>query len=108
VLGTAVAVDLEWFGGYLSYASLPIEGVDWPPCDVITTDAGYRSVEVAAGYREGIGACVAPGQCLGKPMSAPTTSPLLGSGPAGPAGPAAQQMRHTSVASTSARATQDP
>jgi hypothetical protein len=32
------------FGGKLSYASLPFEGVDWSAFDVISTDAGYRSI----------------------------------------------------------------
>lgn len=68
-LGNAVAVIRERFGGKLSYASLPFEGVDWTPFDVIATDAGYRSVEMASRYREDIRAFVALGQRLGKPVA---------------------------------------
>ena len=45
-LGKAVDLVRERFGGKVSYASLPFEGVDWTPFDFISTDAGYRSVEV--------------------------------------------------------------
>ena len=31
----------------MSYASLPFEGVDWTPFDVIATDAGYRTAATA-------------------------------------------------------------
>jgi hypothetical protein len=49
----------ERFSGEISYASLPFEGVDWTPFDFISTDAGYRSIEVADRYRDGIRALVA-------------------------------------------------
>jgi hypothetical protein len=65
-LAKAVEVVRERFGGKISYASLPFEGVDWTPLDVIATDAGYRSIEVADRYREGIRAFVAQGKALGK------------------------------------------
>lgn len=68
-LGKAVATVRERFGGKISYASLPFEGVDWTPFDVIATDAGYRSIEVAGHYREGIRAFVAQGKSLGKPVA---------------------------------------
>lgn len=58
-LGKAVAVVRERFGGKISYASLPFEGVDWTPFDIISTDAGYRSTETADQYRDGIRAFVA-------------------------------------------------
>jgi hypothetical protein len=61
-LGKAVDVVRERFGGKLSYASLPFEGVDWTPFDFISTDAGYRSIEVADRYRDGIRALVAQGK----------------------------------------------
>ena len=61
-LGDAVTVVRERFGGKISYASLPFEGVDWTPFDFIATDAGYRSIEVADRYREGIRAFVAQGK----------------------------------------------
>jgi hypothetical protein len=68
-LGRAVAVVRERFGGKISYASLPFEGVDWAPFDVIATDAGYRSIAVADRYREGIRALVARGIALRKPVA---------------------------------------
>jgi hypothetical protein len=42
VLTRAVEVVGAWFGGRVSYASLPLEGVDWAAVDVISSDAGYR------------------------------------------------------------------
>lgn len=68
-LGKAVAVVRKRFGGKISYASLPLEGVDWAPFDFIATDAGYRSLEVADRYREGIRAFVAQGITLDKPVA---------------------------------------
>src|SRR6266545_3334175 len=61
-LGKAVDVVRERFGGKISYASLPFEGVDWTPFDFISTDAGYRSIEVADRYRDDIRALVARGK----------------------------------------------
>lgn len=68
-LGTAVEVARARFGGKISYASVPLDGVDWTPFDIIATDAGYRSVEVAERYRESIRAFVALGQRQGKPVA---------------------------------------
>ncbi|REE98053.1 hypothetical protein DFJ69_3533 [Thermomonospora umbrina] len=53
-LARAVAAVRERFGGPVSYASLPWEGVDWTPFDVIATDAGYRDAAAAPGYREAV------------------------------------------------------
>jgi hypothetical protein len=61
-LGKAAAVVRERFGGKISYASIPFEGVDWSAFDFISTDAGYRSIEVADRYRDGIHALVAHGK----------------------------------------------
>jgi hypothetical protein len=61
-LGKAVGVVRERFGGKISYASLPFEGVDWTPFDFLSTDAGYRSIEIADRYRAGIRALVAQGK----------------------------------------------
>jgi hypothetical protein len=61
-LGKAVGVVRERFGGKISYASLPFEGVDWAPFDFLSTDAGYRSIEIADRYRAGIRALVAQGK----------------------------------------------
>src|SRR5439155_23882442 len=52
----------ERFGGKISYASLPFEGVDWTPFGFLSTDAGYRSIEIADRYRAGIRALVAQGK----------------------------------------------
>lgn len=68
-LGRAVEVVRGRFGGKISYASLPFEGVDWSAFDVISTDAGYRSIEVADQYRDGIRRFVALGQSQGKPVA---------------------------------------
>lgn len=57
------------FCGPISYASLPLEGVDWAPFDIVATDAGYRTRETAARFREDIRAFVAAGRALGKPVA---------------------------------------
>jgi hypothetical protein len=62
LLGTAVRVVRERFGGKVSYASLPFERVDWTPFDIVSTDAGYRSAETADTYAEGVRALVAEGK----------------------------------------------
>jgi hypothetical protein len=61
-LGDAVALVRERFGGKVSYASLPFEGVDWTPFDFVSTDAGYRSIEVADQFVDGVRALVAQGK----------------------------------------------
>jgi hypothetical protein len=68
-LGKAVEVVRSRFGGKVSYASLPFEGVDWGPFDIIATDAGYRTAEMAARFRDDIRAFVAQGRALGKPVA---------------------------------------
>jgi hypothetical protein len=61
-LGGAIKILRERFGGRVTYASLPFEGVDWTAFDIVATDAGYRSVEVADRFRESIRAFVAQGK----------------------------------------------
>jgi len=68
-LGQAVNVVRARFGGPVSYASLPLEGVDWSPFDVIATDAGYRTAATAANFRDLIHAFVAYGRAQGKPVA---------------------------------------
>ncbi|GAA0854117.1 hypothetical protein ACFQVD_09585 [Streptosporangium amethystogenes subsp. fukuiense] len=53
-LTRAAAAVRERFGGPISYASLPFEGVDWAPFDIVATDAGYRDATTAHGFREGL------------------------------------------------------
>lgn len=68
-LRRAVDIVRARFGGPVSYASLPLEGVDWTLFDIIATDAAYRSAPTAATYPELIRAYVAQGKALGKPVA---------------------------------------
>jgi hypothetical protein len=65
----AVEVVRARFGGKVSYASLPLEGVDWAPFDIISTDAAYRTKKTAAHFRDNIRAFVAQGRAQGKPVA---------------------------------------
>jgi hypothetical protein len=60
-LGKAVACVRERFGGRITYASMPFEGVDWTPFDIISVDL-YRSAEVADRFAAGIRSLVARGK----------------------------------------------
>jgi hypothetical protein len=60
-LGKVVAVVRERFGGKITYAAMPFEGVDWTPFDIISLDL-YRSVEVAHQFAAGIRSLVAQGK----------------------------------------------
>lgn len=68
-LGRTVEAVRARFGGKISYASLPFEGVDWSRFDIIATDAGYRTAEFAARFRNDIRAFVAQGKTMGKPVA---------------------------------------
>jgi len=68
-LGRAVSVVRERFGGKVSYASIPFEGVNWTPFDVLATDAGYRTAATAATFRDLMRAFVAQGRAQGKPVA---------------------------------------
>jgi hypothetical protein len=68
-LRRAVGVVRARFGGKVSYAALPLEGVDWVPFDIIATDAAYRSAATAERFRENIRAFVAQGRAQGKPVA---------------------------------------
>src|SRR5262249_33780239 len=68
-LGRAVDVVRARFGGPVSYASLPLEGVDWAWFDIIATDAAYRTAATARRYCEHIRAFVAQGRAQGKPVA---------------------------------------
>ena len=60
-LSDAVAVVRERFGGRLTYASIPLERVDWTPFDIVSVDL-YRSAEVADRFADGVRALVAQGR----------------------------------------------
>jgi hypothetical protein len=60
-LGNAVAVVHERFRGRITYASIPLERVDWTPFDFVSVDL-YRSAEVAGQFREGVRNLVAEGK----------------------------------------------
>jgi hypothetical protein len=68
-LRRAVDVIRSRFGGKVSYASLPLEGVDWAPFDIIATDAAYRTKQTAPRFHENIRAFVAQGRAQGKPVA---------------------------------------
>src|SRR5262249_37563541 len=57
------------FNGPVSYASLPLEAVDWSLFDIIATDAGYRTAATRARYPELMRAYVEQGRALGKPVA---------------------------------------
>jgi len=57
-LAKAVAVVRERFGGKVTYASIPFEGVDWTPFDIVSVDS-YRSIEIAGIYPGAIRSLVA-------------------------------------------------
>jgi hypothetical protein len=60
-LGKAIAVVRERFGGKITYAAMPFEGVDWTLFDIISLDI-YRSAEVADQFASGIRSLVAQGK----------------------------------------------
>jgi len=56
-LARALAAVRERFGGPVTYASIPFEGVDWTPFDIVSVDA-HRSKEIAHTYRRSIAALI--------------------------------------------------
>ncbi|MGW5682808.1 hypothetical protein [Nonomuraea sp. NPDC003754] len=60
-LGTAVALVRERFGGRVTYASVPLERVDWALFDIMSVDL-YRSAEIADRFAEGVRGLVAQGK----------------------------------------------
>jgi hypothetical protein len=69
LLRKAVEIVRARFGGKVSYASLPFEGVDWTHFDIMSTDSGYRSAQTAERFRETVRAFVAQGRAQGKPVA---------------------------------------
>lgn len=60
-LGRAVAVVRARFGGPITYAAIPFEGVSWELFDIVGLDI-YRSAEVAGQFAAAIRAIVAQGK----------------------------------------------
>ncbi|MEV7013692.1 hypothetical protein [Streptosporangium sp. NPDC051022] len=60
-LARAVAVVRERFGGKVTYASVPLERVDWTLFDIMSVDL-YRSAEIADRFADGVGNLVAQGK----------------------------------------------
>ncbi|MFE7396060.1 hypothetical protein [Streptomyces sp. NPDC057557] len=60
-LDKAVALVRERFGGKVTYASVPLERVDWAPFDIMSVDL-YRSAETADRFAEGVRHLVAQGK----------------------------------------------
>jgi hypothetical protein len=60
-LGKAVAVVRERFRGRVTYAAIPVEGVDWTPFDIVSVEL-IRSAEVAGQFREGVRSLVGGGK----------------------------------------------
>jgi hypothetical protein len=69
-LRRAVAVVRARFAGPVSYASVPLDGVDWTPFDIIATDGAYRTAVTAPRYRELVRAFVEQARAQGKPVAA--------------------------------------
>lgn len=61
-LGKAIAAVRAEFAGRIGYASLPFEGVDWTPFDIVATDAGYRDAQTADKLADGLRALTAHGK----------------------------------------------
>jgi len=61
LLRTTVAMVRERFHGRITYASVPLERVDWDLFDIVSVDL-YRSAEIAEGFRDGVRNLVAGGK----------------------------------------------
>jgi hypothetical protein len=53
-LGKAAAAVRTEFRGKIGYASLPLEGVDWAPFDIVATDAAYPDARTAGRLADGL------------------------------------------------------
>ncbi|MFE9203253.1 hypothetical protein [Micromonospora sp. NPDC007230] len=67
-LGRAVALVRERFGGKLTYASVPIDRVDWTPFDIVSMDV-YRSAATAATFAEMFAEGMRSPALQGKPVA---------------------------------------
>jgi hypothetical protein len=68
-LRRAVETIRSRFSGPVSYASLPLERVDWGPFDIMSTDAAYRSAATKGRFSELVRAFVAEGRAQNKPVA---------------------------------------
>ncbi len=62
-LSRAIAVVRERFGGKVTYASVPFEGIDWTPFDIVSVDL-HRSKEIAHIFQQSVRALVAQGKSV--------------------------------------------
>jgi hypothetical protein len=69
LLAKAVELVRARFGGKISYASLPFEGVEWSLFDIIATDAGYRTAAMADRFRDQMRVFVEQGRAMEKPVA---------------------------------------
>ncbi len=60
-LARALTVVRERFCGKVTYASIPFEGVDWAPFDIVSVDL-HRSKEIAHIFQQGVRELVAQGK----------------------------------------------
>ncbi|MFF5987226.1 hypothetical protein [Prauserella flavalba] len=60
-LAEAASLVRGRFGGPVTYASIPLEAVDWSPFDFVSVDC-YRTAEIAGTFPEAIRALVAQGK----------------------------------------------
>ncbi|MEU2612205.1 hypothetical protein ABZ570_11565 [Micromonospora sp. NPDC007271] len=67
-LGKAVALVRERFGGKITYASVPIDRVDWTPFDIVSMDV-YRSAETAGTFAETFAEGMRSPVLQGKPVA---------------------------------------
>jgi hypothetical protein len=67
-LAEAVATVRKRFGGPVTYASVPIDRVDWTPFDIVSMDV-YRNDEIAATFAETFAAGMRSPALQGKPVA---------------------------------------
>jgi len=67
-LGKAVTVVRERFAGRITYASVPLDRVDWTPFDIVSLDL-YRSAEIADRFAETFAEGMRGLAALGKPVA---------------------------------------
>ncbi len=67
-LGEAVALVRARFGGRITYASVPLDRVDWTPFDIVSMDV-YRSAEIAGTFAEMVTEGLRSPAVQGKPVA---------------------------------------